>query len=474
MGLDLPFCQLASDIMEALIKQFISIAGDGGVLRGEDLKFQFNHIWKMDSGLNALCLLYPASASQLSEIMKICYELEQPVVVFGGRSNLVGSTETSRGEVVIAMDKMNGIEEVDSGSRTMTVQAGVILENIQIEAQKNNLFFPLNFGAKGSAQIGGILSTNAGGMRVLRYGMTRNLVLGVEAVLADGRVVSSMKKIIKDNSAYDIKHLFIGSEGTLGVVTRAVLKLEERPLSRNCAFVSLNGYDNVIALLKSSDQQLAGTLSAFELMWRNTFEIMTNGLSDVKAPLGLGNEYYVLIESLGSNQEDDRVKLERVLEEALNHQIITDAALANSSDDVNMFFKIREEVHVLKSQCTFDQHFDISIPIPKIGKTIDRISEELREIEEVEQIFTFGHVADGNIHYVIGKSNDSPELKKRIDDVVYRPIKSLGGSVSAEHGIGLHKKDYLKLCRSEEEIALMHSLKKMMDPKNIMNRNKVL
>ncbi len=457
-----------------MISEFKSVLGESRVLTGEQLRDRYTHIWKMNESLQAKALLLPESTEEVSEIMKVCFEYDQPVVVHGGLTNLVGSTETHSEEVVISMERMQAIEEVDESSRTMTVQAGVLLEKIQDAADEKDLLFPLNFGAKGSAQIGGVISTNAGGMRVVRYGMTRNLVLGLEVVLADGTIISSMKKIIKDNSAYDIKQHFIGSEGTLGIVTKAVLRLSEKPISRNCAFIGVNEYDNVVKFLKWMDRGLAGTMSAFELIWKDTFIGMTSPPTEVKPPIPHDYVYYVLVESMGGNHEEDKAALETLLGQAMENGIIEDAAMAHSSADIEWFFRIREDVHAVVSRCDIDQHFDISLPIAEIGSTIGEISKELANIPEVDLIFPFGHVADGNIHYIIGKQNDSKELKKRIDHVVYAPLQALGGSVSAEHGIGLHKKDYLKLCRSESEISLMKQMKSTLDPKNLLNRGKVI
>jgi len=457
-----------------MISKFTSVLDSARVLHGEELKTRYHHIWKMHEPLMAKCVLLPETTEEVSEIMKICYAENQPVVVQGGLTNLVGSTESNTEEVVISMERMNTVEEVDTSSRTITAQAGVILEQVQNEAAKVDLLFPLNFGAKGSAQVGGILATNAGGMRVLRYGMTRNLVLGVEAVLADGTIISGLKKIIKDNSAYDLKQHFIGSEGTLGIITKAVLRLQEKPVSRNCAFIGVNGYKNVVKLLKHVDKGLAGTLSAFELIWKDTFIGMTSAPAEVKPPLPYDYEFYVLLESMGGNHEKDLLILENLMASALESEVIADAAPAGSQADNELFFRIREDVHALVSRMKYDQHFDISLPIADIGKTIAEITADLKKIPDVDLIFPFGHVADGNIHFMIGKQNESTELKKKIDQAVYAPLKALGGSVSAEHGIGLHKKDYLKLCRTPEEIALMKLLKKAMDPEEILNRGKVL
>lgn len=457
-----------------LIKRLKSTIGEQKVLLGDAVRERYHHIWHMDTPLQAKAVVLPRTTEDIAAVMKICHEVGQPVIVHGGLTNLVGSTETNPDELVISMEQLNQIEELDEGSRTMTVQAGVILENVQAHAAEKNLLFPLNFGAKGSAQIGGIISTNAGGLRVFRYGMTRNLVLGLETVLADGTIVSSMKKILKDNSAYDIKQMFIGSEGTLGIITKAIIKLVEAPKSRTSAFVGINEFPKVVQFLKYMDSGFAGTLSGFELIWHDTFQLMTSPPASVKAPLPYDYEFYVLLEGLGSNQVNDNLRLEELLGTALEKGLIEDATIANTESDMNWFWTIREDVHVLVGQCNHDQHFDISLPIPLIGSTIKNILKEVLSIPKVENVYAFGHMADGNIHLIVGKEEESEELISQINDVVYGPLKSIGGSVSAEHGIGVHKKKYLPLCRTSEEINLMKTLKQVMDPKGILNRGKVI
>lgn len=444
------------------------------ILVNEAVSERSHHIWHMDKPLEAIAVVLPKNTEEVAEVLKICHAHNQPVVVHGGMTNMVGSTETRREELVISMEKMNQIVEFDDIGRTMTVQAGVILQDIQEKAREKNLLFPLNFGAKGSAQIGGVISTNAGGMRVVKYGMTRHLVLGVEAVLADGTIINSLKKIIKDNSGFDLKQLFIGSEGTLGLVTRAVLKLLEAPTSRNTAFIGLQTYEQVISLLKHMDAGLGGNLSCFELIWNNTFQAMTSAPAQVKPPLPYDYPYYVLLESLGNQQEADRQLLEELLVEAQEQGMIEDAAMAFTESDLNWFFKIREDVDVLVNRCRNDQHFDISLPISSIGDTVNKILEELATLPGVEKVFAFGHVADGNIHLIVGKAEETPELIKAVNQIVYAPLQALGGSVSAEHGIGVHKKPYLALSRTPAEIQLMKLLKRSMDPKGILNRGKVI
>ncbi len=457
-----------------IITKLSDAIGHQNVLTGTALEERYVHIWDMHNPLSALCLVTPRSTSDVSKIMKICHQQNQPVVIHGGLTNLVGSTETQGPEVVISMEKMNQVEEIDIQSRTMTVQAGVILQQIQTTAKEHEFLFPLNFGAKGSAQIGGIIATNAGGLRVFKFGMTRNQVLGLEAVLADGTVISSMKKIIKDNSGYDLKQLFIGSEGTLGIVTRAVLRLTEAPKSRASAFAGINDYEKVVQFLKFMDAGLAGNLSGFELIWKNTFQAMTSPPAVVSPPLPYDFPYYVLLESLGADQAKDQEVMENLLGQALEQSIIEDAVIASNESDLNWFWTIREDVHVFVGQTNNMQGFDISLPIPLIGEKIDHITNRLLSLPEIEKVYAFGHVADGNIHLIIGKSREGLDLIHEVNEIVYGSLKDIGGSISAEHGIGVHKKSYLPYSRGPEEISLMKTLKRSLDPKNILNPGKVI
>jgi FAD/FMN-containing dehydrogenase len=428
----------------------------------------------MDQPLQAVAVVLPASTQEVAAILQLCNQLKQEVVVHGGLTNLVGGTETQPHQLVLSLERMNTIEEVDPISKTLTAQAGVIIENLIDAAAERDLMLPLNFGAKGSAQIGGALATNAGGLRVFRFGMTRQLVLGLEYVLPDGRIVSSLKKIIKDNSGYDLKQLLIGSEGTLGIITKVVLRLTQAPKTRSSALVGVQNYAKVLDLLKHLDKGLGGTLSGFELMWQHTFETMTTPPSIHTAPLPKDYPYYVFIETMGNDPENDFLRLETLITEALETDIILDGVLAQTQRELNTIWQIREDVSVLAAQAQDDQHFDISLPIPKIGSIIDSITQELRALSFVDRIFTFGHVADGNIHFIIGKKQNSPEIIKAINEVVYRQLKENNGSVSAEHGIGLHKKDYLNTSKSEVEIAIMKQLKALFDPHQILNPKRII
>ena len=441
---------------------------------GEALKERFYHIWRTDVPLNAKVFVMPKTTEEVSAICKLCFNHDQPIIVFGGRTNLVGATETRGDELVLSMELMNAIEETDVASRTMTVQSGVILEEIQNEAKRNDLLFPLNFGAKGSSQIGGCISTNAGGLRVLRFGMTRALILGLEVVLMNGTVIESMKKIIKDNSGYDLKQLFIGSEGTLGIVTKAVLKLIEIPVSRNSAFIGLNDFDKILQFLRFVDKGLAGSLSGFEFIEQYCYQTMTGETAQNKPPISQEYNYYLLIESMGADMDRDKQLMESLLTEAIEKELIIDAAMAHTDSDFKWFWSIREDVDVVVSLCTHDQHFDVSVSPNKMGPYLKGVLENIKSVEGVDHCFAFGHIADGNMHFIVGKSSTSDELRLAINDIVYGPLKALQGSVSAEHGIGVHKKAYLSISRTETEIALMKNLKATLDSKNLLNPGKVL
>ena len=327
-----------------IIKKFRNVIDDISIIKGNDLKSRFYHIWKTDISLESICVLLPRNTEQVSEIMKICYENDQEVVIHGGLTNLVGATKSNNSQVVISLEKMNKIIEIDKESKTLTCESGVILEDLINACEENDLLLPLNFGARGSAQIGGAVSTNAGGLRVFKYGMTRNLVLGTEAVLPNGKVINSLKKLIKDNSGYDLKQIFIGSEGTLGIVTKVVLRLYELPSSRLTALSGLNSYDNVLRLLKYLEKNLAGNLSGFELLWNETYKTMVGEKTNYNKYLPDTHKYYVFIESTGSDYENDYSKLEDVISDSLEKGYIEDAVIGKNDKEQRNIWGIREDV----------------------------------------------------------------------------------------------------------------------------------
>ena len=457
-----------------IIKLFIDVLDDKSVLIGESLKSRFYHIWKTDIQLESLCLLLPRTTDEVSSIVKICNDNDQEIIIHGGLTNLVGSTISNKTQVVISLEKMNRVIEVDESAKTITCESGVIIEDIINTVKDKNLLLPLNFGARGSAQIGGAVSTNAGGLRVFKYGMTRNLVMGIEAVLPDGTVISSLKKLMKDNSGYDLKQLFIGSEGTLGIVTKVVLRLYRLPKTRYTSLAVSNNYQDVLNLLKIMEDKISSNLTGFELLWNDTYKQMVSEKTFYNKYLPDNYKYYVFIEYMGGDFENDYNLFESIILECIDKGVIDDAVIGKDDKEQVNIWGIREDVAVLADEKKFDQQFDISIPVPLIGEIIDKISRELKDCEGVKTIFPFGHVADGNIHFIIGKDSDDNELKSKINDIIYDNTQQVNGSISAEHGIGLDKKKYLIKSRSEDEIELMRLLKKSIDPKNILNPGRVI
>ena len=457
-----------------LINLFESSIGKSSVLTGDDLKSRFYHIWKTEVPLQSICLLLPRSSQDVSNIMKICNENNQEVIIHGGLTNLVGSTKSEKSQVVISLEKMNKIIDIDERGKTVTCESGVIIENIINEVKEKNLLLPLNFGARGSAQIGGAVSTNAGGLRVFKYGMTRNLVMGIEYVLPDGTIISSLKKLIKDNSGYDLKHLLIGSEGTLGIVTKVVLRLYQLPKTRYTSLAVTNDFQKVLDMLLNMEDKISSNLTGFELLWSDTYKQMVSDKTMYNKYLPDKFKYYIFIEYMGRDFENDYNVFEKHILESIDDGIIEDAVIGKDEKEQINIWGIREDVAVLADEREFDQQFDISIPVNLIGSVIDKISSELKECDGVKTIFPFGHVADGNIHFIIGKDSDDDDLKSKINDIIYNNTELVKGSISAEHGIGLDKKKYLIKSRSEDEIKLMRLLKKTIDPKNILNPGRVI
>tara|TARA_B100001057_G_scaffold235889_1_gene236169 strand:- start:3335 stop:4723 length:1389 start_codon:yes stop_codon:yes gene_type:complete len=458
----------------SIIDKFKSILDHSSVLSGDDLESRFYHIWKTDIPLESICLLTPKTTKQVSEIIKICNDNNQEVIIHGGLTNLVGSTKSKSTQVVLSLEKMNNIVEVDEISKTITCESGVILEDLINAANKKDLLLPLNFGARGSAQIGGAISTNAGGLRVFKYGMTRNLVMGIEAVLPDGTIISSLKKLMKDNSGYDLKQFFIGSEGTLGIVTKVVLRLYPLPKTRYTSLAVTNDFQKVLDFLKILEDTISNNLTGYELLWNSTYKQMVSEKTIYNKYLHDNFNYYLFVEYMGTDFENDYQKFEEVILECIDNKIIDDAVIGKDEKEQVNIWGIREDVAVLADERKFDQQFDISIPVPLIGEVIDKISFKLKECDGVKTIFPFGHVADGNIHFIIGKDTDSEELKSQINDIIYNNTELVKGSISAEHGIGLDKKKYLIKSRSEDEINLMRLIKKSIDPKNILNPGRVI
>jgi FAD/FMN-containing dehydrogenase len=418
-------------------------------------------------------IAYPRSTEQVAEVLKIARAAGVPVVTWGGKTGLVDGA-SAEGALALSLEKMNRILDIDPGAGTMTVEAGCVLQTACEAADDKGLLLPLDLGARGSATIGGNISTNAGGNRVLRYGMMRDMVLGLEAVLADGTIVSAMNDLIKNNAGYDLKQLFIGSEGTLGVVTKAVLRLRPKPVSQNTAFLAVSEFENLPKLLRRLERDLGGTLSAFEVMWADFYQLVTTEPARGRPPLAYGQPYYVLVESLGADPAEDEPRFEKVLASALEDEVIVDAVIAKSDAERGAMWALRDDVGQTMRNGPIVT-FDVSLKIREMQTYVEKVCADIKTRWPASApTMVFGHLGDGNLHVIASVGETSPETRHAVEEIVYGPLEAIHGSISAEHGVGLQKRDFLRLSRSPAEIALMRALKATLDPANILNPGKVL
>jgi FAD/FMN-containing dehydrogenase len=456
--------------MTDVVQDLKSFLGETGVLEGERAKEASHSNW---SRLGVpYAVLRPSSTEDVARILALCCAASQPIVPWGGKTGLVEGANAN-GALAISLERMNRIEDIDAAGGTMTVQAGCILQNIQEAADACGLFFPLDLGARGTATIGGNISTNAGGNRVIRYGMTREMVLGLEAVLPNGTVLSSLNRLLKNNAGYDLKQLFIGTEGTLGVVTRAVLRLRAKPGSTAVALAAVDSFAALPRLLRHVERGLSGGLSAFEVMWEDFYRLVTTPPAKGRPPIGYGHPYYVLIEQLGSEEASDVALFERVLGAALDEAIIADAVIAKSQAERSAIWSLRDDV----AQCMRNAPiftFDVSLPIVEMEAYVADVRSRLfGRWGDKTSLMVFGHLGDCNLHLITGVGDGRPEARHTVENIIYGALDGRAGSVSAEHGIGLEKRRYLALSRSEPEIALMRQLKQALDPRGILNPGKV-
>jgi FAD/FMN-containing dehydrogenase len=455
-----------------IISRLRSVLGEAGVLTGDEVRSRGTG-WISRGTMEAAAIVRPRTTAEVSAVLSLCNAAGQAVVAHGGLTGLVEGTHTASSEIGLSLELMNGIEDVDVDGAAMTVEAGAVLQSIHRRAEASGLIFPLDLGARGSATIGGLISTNAGGNRVIRYGMTRNLVLGLEAVLADGTVLSSLYPILKNNSGYDLKQLFIGSEGTLGIVTRAILRLMPQPRSQNTALLAVNEFAHLPRLLRELNAGLGGTLSAFEVMWNEFYRLVTTPPARQHPILPQTFPYYVIADALGSDQKADQERFEAVLTRVTDEGMAADCVVAMSAAERAAIWAMRDDVD------QFHQYrpwfgFDVSMPIRQMESYVAQVRCQLDSAWPKNVTFVFGHMGDGNLHLNIHVAAGDAESRRRVEAVVYGGLRERQGSVSAEHGIGLEKRAYLKLCRTAEELSVMRTLKSALDPKGILNPGKVL
>ena len=443
------------------------------VLSGAEVDPRHRTDWSALPGGEPLAVLRPRSTDELARMLALCNAHGQAVVAQGGLSGLVGGAVPRGGEVVISLERMNRIEAIDVDSGTVTVQAGAVLQTVQDACRDAGALLAIDLGARGSCQIGGNVATNAGGNRVIRYGNTRDSVLGLEVVLADGTVLDMMNRMVKNNAGIDLKHLFIGSEGLLGVVTRAVLKLQPLPRATCTALVAVPDFDAALRFLRHAQQSLSGQVSAFEIMWRDYFEAALAATGS-RRPLGDDHPVLVLIDMQGGQPQTDTRRFEAMLEEALAEGFLLDAALAQSVADAEALWAIRDGIAEIVRDYAPTLNFDVSVPVAEIGACAQAVRENLQAGWPALPALFFGHVGDGNLHVLVGRVPADAATRHAIEEAVYGVVRRRRGSVSAEHGIGVLKRDWLHYSRNEAELVLMRSLKATLDPKGILNPGKML
>lgn len=466
----------------ALIERFAAIVGEKNALTAPaDIEPYLVEQRDLYHGRSPL-VLRPGSTEEVAAIMKLASETKTPIVPQGGNTGLVGAQtpDESGTEVVLSLGRMNRIRSLDPVGNLVTVEAGVILKNLQEAAEKAGRLFPLSLGAEGSCQIGGNLGSNAGGTAVLAYGNMRELCLGLEVVLPTGEILNDLRYVKKDNTGYDLKDLFVGSEGTLGVITAAVLKLFPQPKGKGVAYAGLKSPEDALRLFQLATEHAGPSLTGFELMPRVGVEFTVRHVDGARDPLEAPHRWYVLLDISSSRSEEDaRTTLETILTEAFEGDVIQDAAIAESVAQAQSFWKMREEMSWAQKPEGGSIKHDISVPVAKIPEFIHEADAAVLEMIPGSRIVCFGHIGDGNLHYNISQpvGADKEAFLARWGEVNHRVhtiVASYTGSISAEHGIGTLKRDELAYFKSGVALDLMRRVKAAFDPAGIMNPGKTL
>jgi FAD/FMN-containing dehydrogenase len=449
-----------------VIEALRQIVGNSHVLTApEDTKPYFTD-WRRQYSAAAECVVRPGATQELARVVALCAREGVAIVPQGGNTGLVGGSVPTgtRREIVLSLGRMNRIRELDALNDTMTVEAGCVLAAVQRAAQDAGRFFPLSLAAEGSCQIGGNLSTNAGGVNVLRYGNAREQVLGLEVVLPDGRVWDGLRALRKDNTGYDLKHLFLGAEGTLGVITAAVLRLYPLPTARATAWIAVGSPREAVELLATLRGKLGDRLSAFELVSQTCLEAVLKHVPATRNPFPRAHPWHVLAEFGDSGPTE---ALRTLVEVALEK---SEAVLAQSEEQSRQLWRIRESIP--EAQFSNVKH-DISVAVSRTPEFIERAGRALQKAFPGAQPYVFGHVGDGNLHYNIGPESLLAQ-REAVSGVVYGTVDALGGSISAEHGLGQLKREAIRAHKGAIELELMRALKNTLDPAGLMNPGKVI
>ena len=478
----LPAHKPSADAIDALGRELISIVGPKGWITDPELLAP--HLEERRGLFHGVTpvMVSPSTTTEVSQIVSACAAANIPVIPQGGNTGLCGGAvpDESGSQILLSLNRLNRIREIDPASNTMTVEAGCILADLQSAAIESERLFPLSLAAEGSCQIGGNLSTNAGGTAVLRYGNARELVLGLEVVLPDGQIWDGIRKLRKDNTGYDLKQMFIGSEGTLGIITAAVVRLFPKPRSIVTAYAGMRDVDSALTLLNEARSYCGDSITGFELISRRCLEFCLRHIPGTRDPLSSKHAWYVLVElQSGIAGHGLREAAEEAFASAFESDVIQDATIAENETQALAFWKIRESLPESELHEGGSIKHDVSVPLPDIPAFLDQASEAVRSALPGVRVVAFGHLGDGNIHFNVAQpEGDDKEayLAKWgcINEIVHGIVGSFNGSISAEHGLGRLKRDEVQQYKSPLELELMRKLKAAIDPERTLNPGKVI
>ncbi|MYF69303.1 MAG: FAD-binding oxidoreductase [Proteobacteria bacterium] len=437
-------------VRDGIVDRLRNRLGSGAVLSGAGIGERYSVDYTGENAQPPMAVVRPGSTTEVAAVLRTCSEFAQPVVVQGGLTGLAGGATPRKGEIALSLERLNGIEELDPVSMTITARAGTPLQAVQDAA----------------------IATNAGGNQGIRFGMARNLVLGLEAVLADGTVISSMNKMLKNNAGYDLKQLFVGTEGTLGVITRVVLRLAPRLSSRCTALCTAESFGDVVDLLQAVQTGLAGSISAYEVMWASYFDKVLEIVETLRSPFEDSHPFYVLVESEGVDQVTDNERLESVLAGALESETITDAVIARSENERQSFWAIRDGVGEITPALAPYVPLDVSMDIAAMPRFLESFDRALAAELPNSLNLVFGHLGDNNLHLFVTTGHEAEN--DTVLELAYGLVGECGGSISAEHGVGSLKRGFLHHSRTPKEIDLMGRLKQALDPRGILNPGRVI
>ncbi|MDR6585750.1 FAD-binding oxidoreductase [Herbaspirillum sp. BH-1] len=470
-----------SENTQELIRQLHAIVGDAGLVTEAEAQAPYLKDWLGKWQGRVAVVVRPADTAQTAEVVRLCHLTHTPIVTQGGNTGMSGGAtpDDSGAQVILSTTRMNRVREVDPINNTMTVDAGVILAHAQEAARDAGRYFPLSLGAEGSCTVGGNLATNAGGIAVLRFGNMRELALGLEVVLPDGRIWNGLRGLRKDNTGYDLRDLFIGSEGTLGVITGAVLKLFSQPHARATAWVGADSPAQLAELLARTRARCGDRLVAFEMMSAASLALVLQHVTDTRAPLAQATPYNALIELADTEDLGLQAMLEEVLGQALEDETISDAMFCTSGTQAAALWKIREGISQAQVRAGKVIKHDIALPISAIAGFVAQAEALIDDCGLAAQIINFGHLGDGNLHFnvMIPLSSTYEDVKQatlQLNRLVHDLVTGMQGSISAEHGVGQLRRDELQHYKSPLEMELMLRIKQAFDPNLIMNPGKLL